>query len=58
MTTTKNEIVCIKRQGFNFLHTEGEDFAAKVTALEYVPGKVYDPSVGVKQEMLIPRYRG
>jgi hypothetical protein len=52
----KRETVCITRSGFNFLHTEGGDFAAKVTHLEYEPGKVYDPRTRVKQEMLIPRF--
>ena len=51
----KHEIVCITRSGLEFLHTEGADFAAKVTDLQYEPGKVYDPRVGVKQEWLIPR---
>ena len=54
----KTEIVCITRCGFNFLHTEGLDFAAKVTELQYEPGKVYDPRQGVKQELLIPRFPG
>lgn len=31
----KTEIVCIKRQGFSILHTEGADFAAKVTMQRY-----------------------
>lgn len=52
----KHEIVCITRQGFNLKNTEGADFAAKVTYLEYTPGTVYDPSVGVKQEMLIQKF--
>jgi len=51
----KYEIICISRAGFNFLHTEGADFAAKVTCLQYEPSKVYDPRAGVKQEWLIPR---
>ena len=51
----KTEIICITRHGFNFLHTEGADFAAKVTMLRYEPGKVYDPRIGVVQELLIPR---
>ena len=50
----KTEIICIKRQGYSILHTEGSDFAAKVTMLRYEPGKPYDPSKGVVQEMLIP----
>jgi len=54
--TIKNEIVCIRRQGYNLLHVEGEDFAAKVTYLQYEPGKVYDPRQGVKQELLIPMW--
>ena len=54
----KNEIICITRSGFNFLRSEGEDFAAKVTYLQYEPGKVYDPRIGVKQELLIPIFRG
>lgn len=52
---TKHEIICITRCGLNFLHGEGEDFAAKVTSLQYEPGQVYDPRQGVKQELLIPR---
>jgi hypothetical protein len=50
----KTEIVCIRRQGFSLLHTEGADFAAKVTELQYTPGQVYDPRQGVKQEWLVP----
>jgi hypothetical protein len=52
----KTEIICIRRTGLDLLHTEGCDFAAKVTQLRYEPGKVYDPRVGVQQEMLIPRF--
>lgn len=51
---TKYETVCIRRHGFSLLHTEGADYAAKVTYLAYEPGKVYDPRIGVKQEWLIP----
>jgi hypothetical protein len=51
---TKRETICITRHSFNFLHTEGADFAAKVTHLEYTPGAIYDPRGGVKQELLIP----
>lgn len=54
-TKVKTEIICITRQGFNFKHTEGLDFAAKVTQLRYEPGHVYDPRKGVEQEMLIPK---
>ena len=43
----KNEIVCIRRQGFSILHTEGADFAAKVTQLS---------GSGVEQEWLVPLY--
>lgn len=50
----KTEIVCIKRQGYSILHTEGADFAAKVTMLRYEPGNAYDPRSGVVQEMLVP----
>lgn len=50
----KHEIICIRRQGFSLLHTEGADFAAKVTYLQYEPAAVYDPRVGVLQERLIP----
>lgn len=56
MATEKHETVCITRCGFDLLHTEGADFAAKVTALRYTPGAVYDPRTGVQQEMLIPRF--
>jgi hypothetical protein len=56
--TEKTEIVCITRSGFNFLHTEDMDLAAKVTVLRYVPGEVYDPRNGVVQELFIPRHRG
>ncbi len=52
----KHEVVCITRSGLNFVHTEGADFAAKITYLAYEPGKVYDPRRGVKQERLIPLY--
>lgn len=52
--TTKHEVVCIKRHGFSILHTEGMDAAAKVTCLSYVPGEVYNPEIGVKQEWLVP----
>lgn len=52
--TAKHEIVCITRHGFDLLHTEGADFAAKVTYLTHTPGQVYDPRTGVKQQMLIP----
>jgi len=54
--TTKTEIVCIRRSGFNFVSTEGADYAAKVTQLSYTPGEVYDPRVGVQQEWLVPLY--
>lgn len=52
--TTKHETVCITRHGLEFLHTEGADFAAKVTCLTYNPGETYDARIGVKQELLIP----
>ena len=52
----KHETVCITRSGYNFLHTEGCDMAAKVTCLRYVPGEVYNPEVGVQQEMFIPMF--
>jgi hypothetical protein len=51
----KYETVCITRSNFNFLHTEGADFAAKITHQRYTPGEVFDPREGVQQEMLIPR---
>lgn len=51
--TAKHETVCITRCGFNFLHSEGAEFAAKVTSLVYGQG-IYDPRTGVKQVMLIP----
>jgi len=54
--TIKFETVCILRSGFNFLHTEGADFAAKVTSHQYEPGKVFVPERDVLQEMLIPRF--
>jgi hypothetical protein len=50
---TKTEIVCITRHGFNMLHTEGADFAAKVTQLTYIPGSVGTRD-DVRQELLIP----
>jgi hypothetical protein len=50
-TNMKYEIVCIKRQGYSILHTEGLDFAAKVTYHAYEDGK----RIVVKQELLIPR---
>lgn len=52
--TVTHEIICIKRTGFEFVATEGADFAAKVTYLAHEPGKIYDPRVGVQQELLIP----
>lgn len=52
----KNEIICIRRQGFSLLHTEGADFAAKVTHLRYEPGKVHGEEI-VQQEWLVPLYR-
>lgn len=51
---TKHETVSINRHGLSFVHSEGADFAAKITYLAHTPGQVYDPRVGVKQEMLIP----
>lgn len=42
----RHEIVCITRLGFNFLHTEGVDLAAKVT---------YQSGADVLQELFIPR---
>jgi hypothetical protein len=51
---TVQEIVCVKRSGFNFKHTEGADFLAKVTCLQYEPGKMYNPRDGVRSEWLIP----
>jgi hypothetical protein len=56
MSQTKADTICITRCGFNFVATEGGDFAAKVTHMHYVPGEVYDPRIGVKQELLIPRF--
>ena len=53
MATERTEIICIRRQGFSILRTEGADFAAKVTMLRYVPGTVHGPEI-VRQEMLIP----
>ena len=53
---TKYETICIRRQGLDLLHTEGADFAAKITYLAHTPGQVYDPRTGIKQEMLIPQY--
>lgn len=50
----RHEIVAIGRCGYSLLHTEGADFAAKITYLQYIPGEVYDPRVGVLQERLIP----
>jgi hypothetical protein len=51
----KHEIVCIARQGYSILHTEGGDFAAKVTYLRFEPGQTYDPRQGVIQEWLVPQ---
>lgn len=51
---TKRETVFTRRSGFSLLHTEGADFAGKVTRLRYEPGRVYDPREGIEQEMLIP----
>ena len=54
--TNKTEIVCIPRHGLSLIATEGADFAAKVTQLQYEPGKIYDPRIGVQQEWLVPIY--
>jgi len=51
---TKHEITAIRPAGFYFLHTEGAEFAVKVTSIQYTPGKIYDPRESVKQELLIP----
>jgi len=51
---TKFEIVYIRRNGLNLLHTEGADYAAKVTYLAYTPGQTYDPRNGIKAEWLVP----
>ena len=52
----KTEIVCVKRHGLSIIATEGADFAAKVTQLQYEPGKIYDPRICVQQEWLVPIY--
>ena len=49
----KHEIVCIKRHGFDILHTEGEDFAAKVTYHRWEPGSVQTRD-DVISEWLVP----
>ena len=50
----KYETICIRRQGYSLLHTEGADFAAKVTyhgwSKEHGPSYAYD----VISEWLIP----
>ena len=57
--TQAHEVVCITRSGFNFLRTEGADFAAKVTYQKYL--KRADVAMGggchgrVIGELLIPR---
>lgn len=58
--TQKHEIVCITRCGFNFLHGEGVDCAAKITYHRYLKneqtGATYsNPAQDVLQERLIPR---
>lgn len=50
---TKHEIVCIKRQGFSLLHTEGADFAAKVTYHSWTPGTVQTQD-DIRSEWLVP----
>lgn len=50
----KHEVVCIKRNGYSILNTEGGDFAAKVTYFAYEPGKIYGPREGIRQEWLVP----
>ena len=49
----RHEITCITRLGFDMLHTEGVDCAAKVTAHEWIPGT---SRVRIENELLIPRF--
>jgi hypothetical protein len=50
----KYEIVCFTRLGFEILHSEGIDAAAKVTYLAYEPDGWYTAATGVKSEWLVP----
>ena len=51
-----HEIICITRSGFNFLHGEGVDLAAKVTYHCYTPtgNGSGGRHVATLQEMFIP----
>lgn len=51
---TKSETIRITRHGFDILHAEGIDAAAKVSYLVYTPGQTYDPRTAVKSEWLAP----
>lgn len=55
---TKHETVCITRGGFNFLHSEGIDLAAKVTHQSYVPSVNGSGGahVAVLNELFVPRF--
>lgn len=46
-----HETVCIRRHGFSLLHTEGADFAAKVTYHAWEPGRA---GTDIRCELLIP----
>jgi hypothetical protein len=56
---TKHETVCITRSGFNFLHGEGIDLAAKVTYHRYLKneetGATFSTEDDTICEMFIPR---
>jgi hypothetical protein len=56
----KYETVCIRRQGYSLLHTEGADFAAKVTyhGWEARRGQVYTYEVVSEWLIPIPGYWG
>lgn len=55
--TKHHEIVCITRHGFDILHTEGMDAAAKVTYQSYLKderGVCYGRPEYVRSEWLVP----
>jgi hypothetical protein len=55
--TKKFETVCIKRGGFDILHTSGVDGAATVTYHCWIPGEVYVPCEGVRSFWIVPKGR-
>ena len=59
--TEHHEIICITRAGYNFLHGEAIDCAAKVTYIRYRKDergcRSYDPRSDIIAQMLIPIVR-